>query len=407
MMTHTQLLDHFFSNEYANLLPAPLFGNPESLLPMAQIKEEMVQLTKISLAEFFNYLDNRPELLDTNGEGPVDCGTLVACTDELCRVMREQGADGMTTLEIGKSPVFQKYLRTPNRSTWMRYGGNQAKTAHVLGLTFRHLRQWYLTGYGYAYAFRYLTARQQDQFLCRSLLRNPFYARILMDVRNEEVHLKAYLGDFSPSTQARRAVAMMKLLRLVLDEMDREGIKWHDILVPRYHTKHKELVEHVIEGSYTALDAYPMSDDFFTGAIPLYTVKAACGYFDTNEIPEQEGWLDLSHLGMKTDSQHFFVVHAKGDSMLPKIKDGDLCLFKWYRGESLSDEIVLTQCRDYDEEYESSYTIKRFHPRAALPGEPRTIALEPLNTQKYHSILLSEEDGCDYKTVGIFVKVLG
>ena len=405
-MSHLQQLDHFFSDEYVNLLPSPLFGNPESLLPLADIKEEMIQLTKISLVEFFNYLDNRPHIHEINHEGPVDCGALVACTDELCAVMREKGADGMTTLEIGKSPVFQKYLRTPNRATWMRFGGTQAKTAHVLGLTFRHLRQWYLTGYGYAYAFRYLNNRQQQQFLCRSLLRNPFYARILMEVREQEISLKSYLSEYSPSTQARRAASVMKLLRLGLDEMDREGIKWHDIHVPRYRAKTKQLVEYTVEGSYTALDTYPMSDDFFAGAIPLYTVKAACGYFDTNEIPEQEGWLDLSGLGMKTDSHDYFVVHAKGDSMLPKIKDGDLCLFKWYRGEMLNDQIVLTQCRDYDEEYESSYTIKRFHQPTPAPGEPRTIALEPLNKKNYTSILLSEDDGCDYKTVGVFVKVL-
>ena len=135
-------------------------------------------------------------------------------------------------------------------------------------------------------------------------------------------------------------------------------------------------------------------------------MKAACGYFVDHEVPEQEGWLDLSVAGINSNSEDYFVVHAKGDSMLPKIKDGDLCLFKWYRGGVLYDDIVLTQCRDYDDEYESSYTIKRFHQNELREGEPRTISLQPLNKVHYHPILLSEDDGRDYKTVGVFVKVL-
>ena len=56
-----------------------------------------------------------------------------------------------------------------------------------------------------------------------------------------------------------------------------------------------------------------------------------------------------------------FVVHAKGNSMLPKIKDGDLCVFERYHGGSREGEIVLSQVNEYYEEYGGKYTIKKFH----------------------------------------------
>lgn len=88
-----------------------------------------------------------------------------------------------------------------------------------------------------------------------------------------------------------------------------------------------------------------------TGYIPLYSVRAACGYFEDGEVPEVEGWIDASGYGFRPDPKKHFVVHAKGDSMQPKIHDGDLCVFEWYHAGSRNGEIVLTQCQERDLDY--------------------------------------------------------
>ena len=55
-----------------------------------------------------------------------------------------------------------------------------------------------------------------------------------------------------------------------------------------------------------------------------------------------------------------FVVHAKGNSMLPKIKDGDLCVFERYHRGSREGEIVLSQVNEYYEELAENIPSKSF-----------------------------------------------
>lgn len=55
--------------------------------------------------------------------------------------------------------------------------------------------------------------------------------------------------------------------------------------------------------------------------------------------------------------------------MLPKIKDGDLCVFERYQGGSREGEIVLSQVNEYYEEYGGKYTIKKFHSEKTVNEE--------------------------------------
>lgn len=142
--------------------------------------------------------------------------------------------------------------------------------------------------------------------------------------------------------------------------------------------------------------------EYKPGFIPLYTLRAACGYFDEGQLPEEEGWVDASGLGFTPDPKRHFVVHAKGDSMLPKIKDGDLCVFEWYKAGSRNGEIVLTQSSEYDSEYGGRYTIKRYQSEKTVTDEGwqhASVQLLPLN-KDYEPIELDEFG--EYRTIGIF-----
>ncbi len=157
-----------------------------------------------------------------------------------------------------------------------------------------------------------------------------------------------------------------------------------------------------IEQTITPL-VYP---EYKPGHIPLYTLRAACGYFEEGQLPEEEGWIDASGLGFTPDPKRHFAVHAKGDSMLPKIKDGDICIFEWYTAGSRNGEIVLTQSSEYDSEYGGRYTIKRYHSVKIVTDEGwqhASVQLLPLN-QDYEPIELDEFG--DYRTIGIFKCVI-
>ena len=139
--------------------------------------------------------------------------------------------------------------------------------------------------------------------------------------------------------------------------------------------------------------------------LPVYSVRAACGSFeDYNRIPEEEaeGWVDVSGLGFRPNDK-MFVVHAIGDSMQPKINDGDLCVFEVYgsgNAGSRDGKIVLTQCED-DTDYGCGFTIKEYHSKKLQTEEGwqhTKIELIPLN-KRYDVIDLDADS--EYRTVGV------
>lgn len=144
------------------------------------------------------------------------------------------------------------------------------------------------------------------------------------------------------------------------------------------------------------------------GIIPLYSLRAACGRFESEELPSAEGWIDASGHGFTPDPDKHFVIHAKGDSMLPDIKNGDLCVFEWYNAGSREGKIILTQSNSHDADYDGQYTIKKYHSEKTVTEEGwqhSRIQLIPLNSS-YPTIELSPEDGEQYRTIGVFKTTL-
>ena len=137
------------------------------------------------------------------------------------------------------------------------------------------------------------------------------------------------------------------------------------------------------------------------GCVPLYTLRAACGYFEGGEVPEKEGWIDASGNGFTPDPKRHFAVYAKGNSMQPKIQDGDICVFEWYKAGTRNGEIVLTECSEKDLDYGGKYTIKKYQSekhQTEAGWQHTKIELIPLNND-YDTIELDSET--DYRTIGV------
>jgi type I restriction enzyme R subunit len=140
--------------------------------------------------------------------------------------------------------------------------------------------------------------------------------------------------------------------------------------------------------------------------IPLYTLRAACGRFEDGELPENEGYVEATGLGFKPNRERHFAIHAMGRSMEPKINDGDICVFEWYKGGSREGDIVLTECPDVDPDTGCRYTIKKYHSeKVGTDGswEHSKVELQSLNPD-YDTIELNGVDG--YRTIGIFKGVI-
>lgn len=154
----------------------------------------------------------------------------------------------------------------------------------------------------------------------------------------------------------------------------------------------------------------PLSHRFIR-YLPLYDVAIACGALvdegvqslGNNDV-DVEGWIDVSNLGVKPNKQ-MFIVHAKGESMLPTIRPGDLCVFEVYGGlgnaGSRNGQIVLARQHGKDNDYNCQYTIKEYHSeKDPQTGRNVSVELRPKNSD-YDTIVLTEDD--DVQIIATFV----
>ena len=158
----------------------------------------------------------------------------------------------------------------------------------------------------------------------------------------------------------------------------------------------------------------PIYDEFHEGCLPLYSFRVACGGNEEQTNPSEEavGWIDASGLGFKPDPKRYFVVYAKGNSMIPKIHNGDLCVFEWgrYFGGSRNGEVVLARTPADDNDYQGKFTIKKYTSELIInedgEREHSKIELLPLNTDGYESIPLDKDEPEPHFIVGIFKTVI-
>lgn len=164
----------------------------------------------------------------------------------------------------------------------------------------------------------------------------------------------------------------------------------------------KELLPH-----YIILNSLPQADQYIS-YLPLYSIRAACGYFGEGEPVEEEGWIKAEGIGRLNEKM--FVVRAVGHSMEPRINDGDYCVFQANPAGSRQGKIVLAQHRGYfDEDNAGAYSIKEYSSEKSFDEDGywqhEKIVLNPYN-RDYDPIELTPDDIDDFRIVGEFIGII-
>lgn len=139
--------------------------------------------------------------------------------------------------------------------------------------------------------------------------------------------------------------------------------------------------------------------------LPVYSIKAACGYFGEGEDVSELGWIQVEGVGKL--NRNMFVVQASGHSMEPRINDGDFCVFRANPAGSRQGKIVLVQHHNfYDSDYAGSYSIKEYSSTKSY-GEDgnwqhEKIELLPYN-KDYNPIIINSEDAEEFRVIGEYV----
>jgi len=154
-----------------------------------------------------------------------------------------------------------------------------------------------------------------------------------------------------------------------------------------------------------SLDDARVEKEKFKTLLPLYSLKAAAGYFGEGEAVEPEAWIDASSIG-RLDEQ-MFIARAVGRSMEPRIHDGDYCVFRAKPTGTRNGKIVLVQYRgSADPETGGSFTIKRYRSQKTINQDSEwshnQISLEPLNSD-YGPIVLNPESEGDVRLIAEYI----
>jgi SOS-response transcriptional repressor LexA len=173
----------------------------------------------------------------------------------------------------------------------------------------------------------------------------------------------------------------------------------------------QKAVEEAKENSTTkviALDDARIQKEKFKTMLPLYSLKAAAGYFGHGQAVEPENWVEVTTLG-RLDVQ-MFVARAVGRSMEPQIHDGDLCVFRANPVGSRNGKIVLAQYRGIaDPESGGTYTVKKYQSEKTANGadewQHTRIQLLPLNPD-FQPIQLTSEAIEDFSVLAEFIAVV-
>lgn len=168
------------------------------------------------------------------------------------------------------------------------------------------------------------------------------------------------------------------------------------------------LAEKPSEAEEIRLEDTVNNDVKYVDFLPVYSAKAACGYFGDGDEVSELGWIQVE--GMGKLNRNMYVVQAFGHSMEPRIHDGDYCVFRSNPAGSRQGKIVLVQHRNFhDADYSGGYSIKKYTSSKSFDEygqwQHEEIRLQPLN-KAYNPIIISEEDSDDFRIIGEFVGTL-
>ena len=149
-------------------------------------------------------------------------------------------------------------------------------------------------------------------------------------------------------------------------------------------------------------------DEAFKTMLPVYSLKAAAGYFGSGQAVDPEGWVQVLDAGKL--SEKMFVVQVAGRSMEPKIDDGDYCVFRADVVGSREGKIVLAQYRGpEDPDTGGSYTVKRYHSEKVASEEGEwehaKVTLWPIN-ETFDPIEISAENAGEFRIIAELVATI-
>lgn len=218
----------FFSKQYEEESTRMLIEYP-SYFSADLMKEYIRQIIGFGLSEFISYASTNMQYDKIESKDITQLSNIYDCSINMCRILKKSGNPGMYFQEIAsKLHGEDNYASTDFALS--KYGENQVKTARQLGLTIASSEnKWYLTSLGYVYPT--LKEEEQNKLISITLLRDPFYGRLLCSLCTKDTAIREYMSILAESTIKRRIPSCFKLISIFLKQCEIEGITTHQLIL--------------------------------------------------------------------------------------------------------------------------------------------------------------------------------
>lgn len=244
-----------------------------------------------------------------------------------------------------------------------------------------------------------VAARDADRGEVMWLVETKGEVRPNTELKSEAARLWCEKMSGTKYGQWRYLFVQQKKLEAALATGVRSLAELADILVGARHERQLRLI---------SLKDERVKREAFKTLLPLYSLRAAAGYFGNGEAVEPEGWIEAASLG-RLDEQ-MFVCRAVGRSMEPTIRDGDYLVFRAKPAGTRQGKIVFVQYRGpADPDTGGSFTVKRYSSEKEADDEGgwrhTRVTLSPTNPE-FSPIVLSGTDAESVEVVAEFLTVL-
>ncbi|MHB8232812.1 MAG: Eco57I restriction-modification methylase domain-containing protein [bacterium] len=147
----------------------------------------------------------------------------------------------------------------------------------------------------------------------------------------------------------------------------------------------------------------------FVSYLPVYSLEAAATKFGREEYVENSGWMKATVAGKKLNKD-MFIAKVVGKSMETTIPDGSYCIFRFDKGGSRNETVVLVESRQVaDPETNQKFTVKRYHSKKEYFKDGswihKRIILSPVN-KEFEPIILENVPEMDFRIVAEFIGVI-
>lgn len=222
----TFTISDFFSKKFENeptsiLLDDPLYFSENAVIDYVR------QVQKYALKEYIWYLAEHPVLEAILSKDITQLSSIEDCTNNICRIMRENQNPGMSLVEIATALHADNSYKD-NTIALTKYGENQVKTAAQLGLAVYRKELWFLSAIGYV--FPCIENELQRKYLALTQLRDPFYSKVILSLIEKDTDLKDFMTILSVSTQKRRTSSCLRVLSYFFKQCSIEGVVLHNII---------------------------------------------------------------------------------------------------------------------------------------------------------------------------------